>query len=112
MRYLFVALFAFSLLCAGPAQAGESRGNLNNIKKPIELNDGTSKRMFVTFNHSSHKGVKCRTCHHEGLPKDRYASCASRGSPSVKGARERNPMKSVHGLPFPGYGPLLLRMPP
>ena len=69
MQYLFIALFAFSLLCAGPAQAGESRGNLSNIKKPIELNGGTSKRMFVTFNHSSHKGVKCRTCHHEGCRK-------------------------------------------
>ena len=36
MQYLFIALFAFSLLCAGPVQAGESRGNLSNIKKPID----------------------------------------------------------------------------
>ena len=92
MQYLFIALFAFSLLCGGPVQAGESRGNLSNIKKPIELNGGTSKRMFVTFNHSSHKGVKCRTCHHEGLPKDRYASCTNEECHSIKGARERDTM--------------------
>lgn len=48
--------------------------------------------MFVTFNHSSHKGVKCRTCHHEGLPKDRYASCTNEECHSIKGARERDTM--------------------
>ena len=77
MRYFVVALFVLSLLCAVQAQAQETRGNLNTIKKPIELNDGTSKRMYVMFRHSSHKDVKCRTCHHEGLPGNRYASCTN-----------------------------------
>ena len=92
MRYFVVALFVLSLLCAVQAQAQETRGNLNTIKKPIELNDGTSKRMYVMFRHSSHKDVKCRTCHHEGLPGNRYASCTNEDCHSIKGARERDPM--------------------
>lgn len=92
MRYFTVALFVFSLLCAGQALAQESKANLKIMKNPIELKDGTSKRMYVTFNHSSHKDVKCRTCHHEGLPGNRYASCTNEDCHSVKGARERDTM--------------------
>ena len=61
MRYFVAVLFMVSLLCVAQAQAQEKQGNLNTIKKSIELNDGTSKRMYVMFRHSSHKDVKCRT---------------------------------------------------
>ena len=92
MKHFVVALFVVSLLCAVQAQAQEKRGNLETIRKSIELNDGSSKRMHVMFRHASHKGVKCRACHHEGLPGNRYASCTSEECHSIKGARERDPM--------------------
>lgn len=92
MRYFTVALFMFFLLCAGQTQAQESKANLKAIKNPIELKDGTSKRMYVTFNHSSHKDIKCRACHHEGLPGNRYASCTNEDCHSIKGPRERDTM--------------------
>lgn len=92
MHYLSMALCALALLFSGNAAADEARPNLKNLDKPILLDAGSSKRMHVIFNHSSHNSVKCRTCHHEGLPGNRYASCTNEECHSLPGARERDPM--------------------
>lgn len=92
MRYLFIALFVFALFGATEIQAHEAKGSLFKYTQPIELNDGTSKLMHVTFKHTDHKGIKCRNCHHEGLDTNRYASCTNELCHSLKGARERDTM--------------------
>ncbi len=91
MRHLYLAACAAAMFfCAATAHADAP--NLKNLDKPIELNAGDSKRMHVIFNHSSHKSVKCRTCHHEGLPGNRYASCTNKECHALSGASERDPM--------------------
>ena len=92
MRYLSIVLClcAFTLSFY-PADAYSSR-NLKDLDKPMLLESGASKRMNVVFNHSSHKKVACRTCHHEGLPGNRYASCTNEECHSEKGASNRDPM--------------------
>lgn len=86
--FLSVVLY-FSLFCSFSA---ESRPNLKNLDKPILLNAGPSKRMYVIFNHSTHKEVKCRTCHHEGLPGNRYASCTSPECHAITAPSSREPL--------------------
>ena len=99
MRYLVIALLVFALFGAATVQAQSEasqpikpKGSLFTYKQPIKLADGTSKLMHVTFNHSSHRSVKCVTCHHEGLPNNRYASCTNELCHSIRGANERDPM--------------------
>lgn len=92
MRHSCAFICALALVfCCGLARADNSP-NLKNLNKPIELNAGESPRMYVVFNHSTHKSVKCRTCHHEGLPGNRYAACTNEECHSLKGASERDPM--------------------
>ena len=55
MRYVVAGLFVIALLASGSAMAREGRKVADVLKNPIEMNDGTSPRMAVTFNHSSHK---------------------------------------------------------
>ncbi len=89
MRLFCLMLCALTLLWSAPAAA---RPNLKNLGKPIELDSGTAKRMYVIFNHSSHKSVACRTCHHMGLPGNRYAACTNPECHSLPGPAERKPM--------------------
>lgn len=77
MQYAFLFVIAAMLAMAQPGYAAEKRPNLMNLDKSIELNAGESKRMYVSFNHSSHTQVACRICHHTGLKGNRYASCTS-----------------------------------
>lgn len=69
--------------------------NLFALRKPILLDYGASPRLAVIFNHSTHKQVKCRTCHHikdeEGK---RFVKCTREECHSLKGARERDPMSA------------------
>lgn len=88
MKNLVLALLALAIM-ASPALALGKKGSLFAIKKPLQLTAGTSKRMHVTFNHASHKEVKCRTCHHHGLPGNRYASCSEGQCHAIKGPRRR-----------------------
>lgn len=73
MRVLLFVVCA--LLLAGPVLADAARPNLKNLSQPILIAKGPSKRMYVTFNHSTHREITCRNCHHTGLPGNRYASC-------------------------------------
>lgn len=92
MRYFFVAFCALALCLGISCISASARPNLKNLDKPILLDAGQSKRMYVTFNHSSHKKIACRTCHHEGLPGNRYAPCTNKECHALTGASERDPM--------------------
>ncbi len=91
MNPLCVGLCAL-VLALGAAAPGAHGRNLLDLDKPMELNAGKSPRMFVTFNHSSHRNVACRVCHHEGLPGKRYAACTNEECHSLAGPAERDPM--------------------
>lgn len=82
--------------------AVQARTNLKDLDKPIELDSGNLKRMYVIFNHSSHKSVACRTCHHEGLPGNRYAPCTNEECHALPGPAERNPMSVYMAYHAPG----------
>lgn len=87
MRLVFVCLFFFSFVFNAYS------ANLFSIQKPIDMNYGSSPRFAVIFNHGTHKGVKCRICHHirddEG---QRFVKCTREGCHDIPGARERDPM--------------------
>lgn len=74
---MYMTLLMICTIYGTAALADAERPNLKNLSGPIELDAGSVKRMYVTFNHSSHKNVACRTCHHEGLPGNRYAACTN-----------------------------------
>lgn len=90
MRAFGLALFILAL--AAVTYASEKRPNLKNLDKPIELNAGDSKRMYVVFNHSSHKTVTCRNCHHTGLPGNRYAACTNPECHAITKPSSRDPL--------------------
>ena len=46
---------------------------------PADGLDFAGAKKSVKFNHSSHKTVECKTCHHEVEGKQTYAKCASAG---------------------------------
>lgn len=92
MRHLLLIVGLLTLLLGQKAYAGQARPNLKNLDQPILLDAGAVKRMEVIFNHSTHKSVKCRICHHMGLPGNRYAPCTNEECHALKGAAERNPM--------------------
>lgn len=92
MRYLCLAMCMTALLFASAVCADSARPNLKNLGKPIELHAGDNSRMYVIFNHSTHKGIACRTCHHEGLPGNRYASCTNKQCHAETAASSREPL--------------------
>ena len=102
MRLLALACLSLSLCLACTGVSVLARPNLKNLNKPILLDAGKLKRMYVTFNHSSHQDIACRTCHHEGLPGNRYAACTSEGCHSLPGASERSPMSVFMAYHAPG----------
>lgn len=91
MKPFCIGLCALVLVFGCVANITHGR-NLMDLNKPMELNAGKSPKMFVTFNHSSHKSVACRTCHHMGLPGNRYATCTNAQCHALNGASERSPM--------------------
>lgn len=88
MRLFHLALCVLALLGAADVQAR----NLKDLDKPMLLDAGDSKRMYVVFNHSSHKSVPCANCHHEGLPGNRYAPCANPECHSITKPSSREPL--------------------
>lgn len=101
MRFLFVFCVMF-LLIAANFQNSSARPNLKNLDKPIELNAGESKRMYVIFNHSSHKKIACRNCHHEGLPGNRYAPCTNSECHAITAPSSREPLSVYMAYHAPG----------
>lgn len=93
MRYLVISLFAVSLLVAGSALVGNAADAAKAPKKAIELKHGTSKRMHVMFNHTTHKDIACEQCHHDSPAPDKpYASCTDNDCHATPGPRERDTM--------------------
>ncbi len=78
-------IFIMSLLCVcfvaalAFAQA-ELEATIDAPDDDLEINmiEGNSKReLGVNFNHSSHEGVDCFTCHHKNEVADEPESCAN-----------------------------------
>lgn len=76
MKYLSLFFLAFALFLASDAQARSMQELVQEIKKPITLKASKSSHLDVVFNHSSHKGINCFTCHHKVSDKGRYISCS------------------------------------
>ncbi|MGN0009305.1 MAG: cytochrome c3 family protein [Desulfovibrionaceae bacterium] len=79
MKPLLIFSLLASLTCCATAEAADFKDISSALKKPIVLNNSDSPRMAVTFNHASHKGIKCTFCHHEkpSDAKTSYASCGA-----------------------------------
>ena len=89
MKYI-IAL-TLSLLVSYPAFAAEESPAV--LKKPIVIPGGTSPRMSVTFNHTTHKQIKCQSCHHMKTETGkRFVKCTIEECHSTAGARERDTM--------------------
>lgn len=93
MKYLVISLFALTLLVAGTALAADAGDAAKAPKKAMELKHGTSKRMHVMFNHTTHKDVACDQCHHDTPdPKKPFVSCTNADCHATPGPRERDTM--------------------
>lgn len=98
MKYLPAALLTLLLLAAAVQGAP-----LHSIKGPILMDYGASPRFSVTFNHSSHQQVKCRTCHHiRDAEGKRFVNCTIEPCHSQAGARLRNPESMFMAYHAPG----------
>ena len=72
-----LSLLALTFLLASPAQAKNIQELILSTKQPITLQASKSHHLDVVFNHSSHQGVNCFTCHHmSSADKGRYVSCS------------------------------------
>ena len=94
MKASLFILLALVLLHAVPAQAQEMRNMAQQILKPITIKASESEKMNVTFNHASHKGISCMTCHHKKpeTSDSRYTPCAN--CHTRPGAKERHHMST------------------
>ena len=77
MKYIHLFLLMVALLFAAEVRADSIKGMAETIKKPISLKAEKSHLLNVTFNHTSHRGISCFTCHHMPSEKNgRYVSCS------------------------------------
>jgi len=77
MKYMQLLLLFCGLLFATSAQAGNIQMMTDSIKKPITIEAKNSKLLNVVFNHTSHRGINCFTCHHmKSEAKGRYVPCS------------------------------------
>lgn len=68
-------------------------GIFQALRKPIDLDYGQYPLLSVIFNHSSHKKVKCITCHHiKNAENKLYTPCTNEDCHSLKGPRDTQPM--------------------
>ena len=89
-------------LSAGQALAGAERPSLRNLGKTLVIDAGDSKRMRVSFNHSTHRDIACRNCHHEGLPGNRYASCTNKECHAITAPSSREVLSVYMAFHAPG----------
>ncbi|MBR3664418.1 MAG: cytochrome c3 family protein [Desulfovibrio sp.] len=77
MKYFYLLLMMVALLFTAEVRADVIREMAETIKTPIPLKSGKNHLLNVTFNHTSHRGISCFTCHHMPSEKDgRYISCS------------------------------------
>lgn len=109
--FLVIAFFALTLVLfaqmpaadaanpdtSEPAQAGQDLKELGKrIKDPIVLESSVSPLLNVTFNHSTHRSVPCRTCHHEEGSEGWYVSCSE--CHFIEGPRQTEVESSFHAF--------------
>lgn len=98
MKYLPTAFLALLLLATAA-----SAGPLHSLKGPIVMDYGARPRFAVTFNHSSHKNVPCRTCHHLATAEGkRFVNCTIEPCHSQAGPRLRDPESMFMAYHAPG----------
>ena len=121
MRKELLTLAVACLLCV-PAFAAddEEPKGVSDIKEvgkvirnPITIEaTGGKQKMDVVFNHSSHRRVRCQTCHH-ALPSDidaKYVSCGASEECHSPWRRRRRP-EPLQSVPRQGQRSFLLRLP-
>lgn len=81
--FLLLAALAFCVTMAVQASAADKAAAPDPVheigkrmKDPIVLESSVSPLLNVTFNHSTHRSVPCRTCHHEEGSTGYYVSCS------------------------------------
>lgn len=75
MKYIALLVLAVGLCVASPAQAGNMKMMADTIKKPMTIK-AKKPLLNVVFNHTSHRGINCFTCHHmKDEQKGRYIPC-------------------------------------
>ena len=78
MKYFMMFILSLAFLLANDAQALDIKQMKEKMNQPITLKADKSKLLNVVFNHSSHRGINCFTCHHQKLDnKNRYVPCSS-----------------------------------
>ncbi len=93
MPYMLILIFALFLAAPVFGQEATVQGPLKVLRQPVLMENSAYPLLSVTFNHSSHKEFKCRSCHHmETDDGNRFAPCTTDGCHDLKGPRERDPM--------------------
>ncbi|MBO4369073.1 MAG: cytochrome c3 family protein [Desulfovibrio sp.] len=77
MKYASLFVLAMTLLFVGEAQAKDLKEIIVEIKQPVTLKSSKNEKMNVVFNHKSHAGINCFTCHHMASSKGRYVPCST-----------------------------------
>lgn len=106
MKYIFATLLAVIFLTSPVVFAEDStkiNGPLKVLRLPIHMDWGGYPLLAVTFNHTTHKTVACRVCHHK-VPADGdyYAPCTTSGCHNIPGPRERVPHSMFMAYHDPG----------
>lgn len=77
MKWVSLFVLCCAFLFTAEAQAGRIQVMAEKIKKPITVEAKKSPLLNVVFNHTSHRGIGCFTCHHVASEKKgRYVPCS------------------------------------
>lgn len=80
------AVFFSQGLCAAPLDA---------LRAPILMNFGQFPELYVKFNHTTHKNIPCRLCHHKRYEDGkRFVKCTIDGCHSIPGPHQTDPMSA------------------
>ncbi len=100
MKYYAVVLSLLALMCFQAANVAEAKSiqeMANAIKNPMTLKANTSPLLNVTFNHTSHRGISCFTCHHAASEKKgRYISCSECHAQKGRSAERLSTFAAFH----------------
>jgi hypothetical protein len=78
MKWVPLFLLCCAFVFTAEAQAGKIQDMSATIKKPITVEAKKSPLLNVVFNHTSHRGINCFTCHHVASEKmGRYVPCST-----------------------------------
>ncbi len=78
MKWVSLFVLCCTFAFTAEAQAGKIQAMSEAIKKPITVEAKKSPLLNVVFNHTSHRGISCFTCHHVASEKKgRYVPCST-----------------------------------